>query len=266
MKDAVFGMLEVPAIPPKPRERAMIGVSEVGIPLRATEDLIEIAAPLIDYAKITDHTGLVDRLSRAWLEKKIALYNRHGIEVLPGGIPLQLAVVQGKVGEYLRAVRDFGFAGVEISDDVIEPFEEGYREELIGRARDLGLKVTTEVGRKNLDAVFDIDATARRIARDLELGACKVYLESAEIQAVAERDPAGLDRLLAALDRSFLLFELGLNQPQEKAAWLAGRYGADINFASVSPQDVIAVDAIRRGMNRKCSYSYLAGKRPARRV
>jgi len=253
----------VPSIPPKPRNRAMIGVSEVGIALRATEDLLEIAAPLIDYAKITDHAGLVDRHTRGWVKRKIALYNSHGIDVLPGGIPFQLAVVQGKVKDYFRAVRDFGFAGVEISDDVIEPIAQGYREELIGRALELELTVTTEVGRKNLDAVFDADATARQIARDLELGVYKVYLESAEIQSVSETDPAGLDRLLASVDHSALLFELGLVQPQEKAAWLAGRYGADINFASVSPQDVVAVDAIRRGLNRKSSYAYLAGQRAA---
>ena len=36
---------------------------------------------------------------------------------------------------------------------------------LMDRALELGLKVTTEVGRKNLDAVFDADATARQIAR-----------------------------------------------------------------------------------------------------
>ncbi len=264
MKDAPFGMLQVPAIPPKPRERAMIGVSEVGIALRETEDLLEIAAPLIDYAKITDHTGLVDRHTRGWLRRKIALYNAWGIDVLPGGVPLQLAVVQGKVADYLRAVKDIGFAGVEISDDVIEPFEQGYREELIGRGRELGLKVTTEVGRKNVDSMLDLDATTRQIARDLQLGVYKVYLESAEIQAVSERDPAGLDRLLAAVDKSALLFELGLVQPQEKAAWLSGRYGADINFASVAPRDVVAVDAIRRGMNRKSSYRYLAGKQAVR--
>jgi len=263
MGEAAFGMLQVPTIPPKPRERFMIGLSEVGIPLRATEDLIEIAAPLIDYAKITDHAGLVDRLSHGWVRRKIALYNAHGIDVLPGGIPFQLAVVQGRVEDYFRAVRDLGFAGVEISDDVIEPIAQGRREELIGRARELGLRVTTEVGRKNRDATFDIDATARQIASDLQLGVYKVYLESAEIQAVSERDPAGLDRLLASVDRSALLFELGLHQPQEKAAWLAGRYGADINFASVSPQDVVPVDAIRRGLNRKSSYAYLAGMRAA---
>lgn len=49
-----FGMLEVTAIPPKPRERFVIDVPEVGIPLRATEDLLEVAAPHIDHASITD--------------------------------------------------------------------------------------------------------------------------------------------------------------------------------------------------------------------
>lgn len=262
--EPAFNMLEIPAIPPKPRNRGMIGVSEVGIPLRATEDLIEVAGSLIDYAKITDHTGLVDRHTRAWVKKKIQLYNAHGIDVLPGGIPFQLAVVQNKADTYFEAVRDLGFAGVEISDDVIEPLEPAYREKLIGRARESGLRVTTEVGRKNLDAVFDTDAIAKQIIRDLELGVYKVYIESSEIQSIAEKDPAALDRLLEVVDRSALLFELGLNMPQEKAAWLAARYGADINFASVSPQDVVAVDAIRRGLNRKASYSYLAGKRAAR--
>lgn len=264
MMENAFGMLEVMPIPPKPRDTGMIGVSEVGISLRATEDLIEIAGALIDYAKITDHTGLVDRHTSAWVRKKIALYNAHGIDVLPGGIPFQLAVLQDKSDEYFRAVRDLGFAGVEISDDVIEPLAPEYREELIGRARGMGLKVTTEVGRKNLDAVFDADAIASQISRDLRLGVYKVYIESSEIQSIAEKDPAALDHLLATVDRSALLFELGLNAPQDKAAWLAARYGADINFASVSPQDIVAVDAIRRGMHRKASYSYLAGKRAAR--
>ena len=48
--------------------------------------------------------------------------------------------------------------------------------------------------------------------------------------------------------------------PREKAAWLVERYGFDINFASVAPADVVAVDAIRRGMHRKAHYSFMAGK------
>ena len=54
-------------------------------------------------------------------------------------------------------------------------------------------------------------------------------------------------------------------EPQEKAAWLVERYGFDINFASVAPADVVAVDAIRRGMHRKASYSYLSKQHAQRR-
>lgn len=255
-----FPMLEVLQLPPKPRTKCMLLMSEVGIPLRATEDIIEIAAPIIDCAKITDHAGLVDRLSASWIRKKIALYNANGVDVLPGGIPFQLAVIQHKVDDYLKAVRDLGFAGVEMSEDTMAPLATGYREELIARALEMGLKVMTEMGRKNLDVPFDADAVCAQILRDIELGVSKIYLESSEIQAMTKTDPTALDRIAALGKNQYLLFELGLIEPQEKAAWLVERYGFEINFASVSPADVVAVDAIRRGMHRKSHYSYMAGR------
>ena len=257
---AAFPMLEVLQLPPKPRKNCMILMSEVGIPLRATEDIIEIAAPIIDYAKITDHAGLADRLSAAWIKKKVALYNKAGIDVVPGGIPFQLAVIQHKVDDYLKAVRDLGFAGVEMSEDTMKPLETGYREELIAQALGMGLKVMTEMGRKNVDIPFDADEVCKQILRDIELGVSKVYLESSEIQAMTRTDPKALDTIAALGKNEYLLFELGLIEPQEKAAWLVERYGFEINFASVSPADVVAVDAIRRGMHRKSHYSFMAGK------
>jgi len=253
-------MLEVLQLPPKPRKNCMILMSEVGIPLRATEDIIEIAAPIIDYAKITDHAGLADRLSGAWIKKKVALYNKAGIDVVPGGIPFQLAVIQHKVDDYLKAVRDLGFAGVEMSEDTMKPLETGYREELIAQALGMGLKVMTEMGRKNVDIPFDADEVCKQILRDIELGVSKIYLESSEIQAMTRTDPKALDTIAALGKNEYLLFELGLIEPQEKAAWLVERYGFEINFASVSPADVVAVDAIRRGMHRKSHYNFMAGK------
>lgn len=249
-----FPMIQVPRIPPKPRRHSMLLMSEVGIPLRQTEDLLEIAAPLIDYAKITDHVGLSDRLSAAWIRRKIALYNSAGVKVLPGGIPFQLAAQQGKTSDYFKAVRDLGFAGVEISEDTMEPLQADERDRLIAEAQGLGLKVMTEMGRKNLDKPFEVTDIIEQIHHDLAIGVSHIYLESSEIQALFESDPSALDRLAALGKNEFLLFELGLNQPQEKAAWLAERYGTTINFASVAPADVVAVDAIRRGIHRKAGY------------
>ena len=255
--ETAFPMLEVPRLPPKPRTHSMLLMSETGIPLRATEDIIEIAAPIIDYAKITDHAGLVDRLSAAWIRRKVALYNAHDIQVVPGGIPFQLAVIQNKVDDYLKAVQDLGFVGVEMSEDTMKPLEHGYREELIARALGMGLKVMTEMGRKNVEVPFDADEICAQILRDIGLGVSKIYLESSEIQEIFKADPAALDKIAKLGKNEFLLFELGLIEPQEKAAWLVERYGPEINFASVAPNDVVAVDAIRRGMHRKAAFRYM---------
>jgi phosphosulfolactate synthase len=260
MDKAAFGMLVAPPLARKPRTTGMMLMSEVGIPLRQTEDLLEIAAPIIDYAKITDHLGLLERLSAAWIRRKVALYNSYNVKVVPGGIPFQVAVVQRKVPQFFKAVRDLGFAGVEMSEDVIEPLAPAQRAEWIAMARELGLSVMTEVGRKNVDVKFDVASVARQVRADVELGVSKIYIESAEIQHLVKGNPRALDRLYKA-DGKALLFELGLNSPQEKAVWLVERYGPSINFASVSPYDVVAVDAIRRGMHRKEGFSYIFGKR-----
>jgi phosphosulfolactate synthase len=147
-----------------------------------------------------------------------------------------------------------------MSEDTMKPLETGYREELIAQALDMGLKVMTEMGRKNVDIPFDADEVCKQILRDIELGVSKIYLESSEIQAMTRTDPRALDTIAALGKNEYLLFELGLIEPQEKAAWLVERYGFEINFASVSPADVVAVDAIRRGMHRKSHYSFMAGK------
>jgi phosphosulfolactate synthase len=261
MNNAAFGMLTPPPRTPKPRQQGMLLMSEIGIPLRQTEDLLEIADSIIDYAKITDHLGLMERLSASWVRRKIALYNAHDIKVLPGGIPFQVAVVQDRVTDYFKAVRDLGFAGVELSEDVIQPMETRYREDLIAEAREMGLAVMTEFGRKNVDVKFDAETIVKQVVRDLELGVSKIYIESSEIQHLYTEDPGALDRLFKIDGGKALLFELGLIQAQEKAAWLVERYGENINLASVSPHDVIAVDAIRRGLHRKCANRYIHGKR-----
>jgi phosphosulfolactate synthase len=253
-----FPMLNAPPRASKPRTKALTFLSEVGISLRATEDLLETAHMIIDCAKITDHLGLIERLSEPWLRKKIALYERFGIPVLPGGVPFQIAVLQGVVEEYLKRVRDLGFVGVELSEDVIPPLARAEREDFIGRARSLGLKVTTEVGRKNRDVEFDPQTVKSQILSDVELGVANVYIESSEIQALSQRDAEALDGLAALGGGNVVLFELGLKAPQEKAAWLVERYGPLINFASVSPHDIVAVDAIRVGMHRMAGYHYLS--------
>ena len=145
----------------------------------------------------------------------------------------------------------------------LESHEPAYLDRLGRLAADgrIGLKVMTEMGRKNVDVPFDADEICAQILGDIELGVSKIYLESSEIQALYQADPAALDKIAGLGRNEYLLFELGLIDAQDKAAWLVERYGPEINFASVSPADVIPVDAIRRGVHRKAAYRYFTQMR-----
>ena len=118
----------------------------------------------------------------------------------------------------------------------------------------------TEMGRKNLDVPFDADDVCEQILRDYRTWRLE-NLPREQRNSGYDPQRSQSARPIASLGKNqYLLFELGLIEPQEKAAWLVERYGFEINFASVSPADVVAVDAIRRGMHRKSHYSFMAGR------
>jgi phosphosulfolactate synthase (CoM biosynthesis protein A) len=103
---------------------------------------------------------------------------------------------------------------------------------------------------------FDADEICAQILRDIEISVSKIYLESSEIQEIFKADPATLDKIAKLGKNEYLLFG-SADRGQDKAAWLTERYGPDINFASVAPSDVVAFDAIRRGMHRKAAFRYM---------
>lgn len=260
MKQAPFSMLSIPEIPPKPRRRGLLAISDKIIPIRAMEDLLEIAGSLIDTAKISDHVGLIARHSKEWIQKKIQLYHSQDVNVVVGGIPFELAVLQGKVVEYFKSVKDTGFDGIEISDDVIEPLSVEDRNELIQKAKNYGLKVYTEIGRKNLDIPFNAEYFGALIQKDIRNGVEKVYIERSEIKHLMDTDPSELDRLLDIVGKESVIFEIGPDQTIQRTVWLLNRYGSELNLASIMPDMVIAVDALRRGMHRGIGYNFLYQK------
>jgi phosphosulfolactate synthase (CoM biosynthesis protein A) len=87
-------------------------------------------------------------------------------------------VIQHKVDNYLKAVRDLGFAGVEMSEDTMKPLETGYREELIARALGMGLKVMTEMGARTLTSLSMRTKSARRSCATSNL-ACRRFISRA---------------------------------------------------------------------------------------
>lgn len=234
----------------KPRASGQTMVIDKGLGLSQTGDLLELAAGYIDYMKFGFGTAALYRSEL--LKAKIALIRSYEVEPYPGGTFLEVAWLQGRLAEYLAACDRLGFRLVEVSDGTISltPAE---RERIIQTARDWGFAVITEVGKKDGEVDLDPLDARRQIRADLEAGAVKVIVEGRESgKGVGIYDEAGrakqedLEILVAGLDDpAVLMWETPVKEQQQA---MITRFGPNANLGNIAPSDVIALEALRRGL------------------
>src|SRR5262249_37720299 len=141
--------------------------------LGATEDLLDLTGDYVDQIKLSFGTSVF--LDDGLLRRKIELIRSRDIDVYPGGTLFQYAMFQGGHAEYLQRAYALCFTAVEISDGTID-LPARLRRDAIRRAQDLGLRVFTEVGKKDPDQQPSPEALAAQIMEDLEAGADKVIV------------------------------------------------------------------------------------------
>ncbi|HMQ56583.1 MAG TPA: phosphosulfolactate synthase, partial [Anaerolineae bacterium] len=161
----------------KPREQGLTMVLDRSLGWRATQDLLELAGDYIDQIKFSFGTSVF--LSEALLRRKIDLIRSYGIDVFPGGTLMEAALVQGVYPSYVRRAKALGFTALEISDGTITMSRQT-RNEAIKRALDAGLKVITEVGKKDPTIYLPPAELCDQMAGDLAVGADKVIIEARE--------------------------------------------------------------------------------------
>lgn len=234
----------------KPRTSGKTMVIDKGLGLRTFEDLLESAANYIDILKIGFGTSSLYPLPL--LKEKIELAKRHHICIIPGGTFLEVAVAKQVTGEFFRLIAELGFSGVEISDGTIR-MDRMLRDELIAAACSSGLRVFTEYGKKCFGSRISCDELVCTVLRDLEQGAELVTVEGRESGAgVGIYDEKGACRdeeIEAVMERipnpEVLLWEAPQKSQQ---VHLIKLLGAEVNLGNIAPQDIYAVEALRRGL------------------
>jgi len=234
----------------KPRSSGLTMVIDKGLGLRVLEDLLDTASDYIDIIKLTFGTSAF--YDGRLLRKKNGLIRERGIDVMPGGTFLEVAVWQGAVREYLDRARALGFSAVEVSDGTID-VDPAVRREVIRRSRDFGFRVVTEVGKKDPREAVPVDVQHRLIADDLESGASHVIIEAREAgRGVGIFDKDGRTRLdeveaiLAGVaDPAVLIWEAPLKNQQQD---LILRFGLNVSLGNVPPEEVLALEALRQGV------------------
>lgn len=235
---------------PKPRTSGRTMVIDKGLGIGAYEDLLLTAGEHIDMMKIG--FGTAPLYPVPLLHRKIELAKQHNIVIYPGGTFLELAVTQNMIGEFFDAITQFGFTGVEVSDGTI-PLNRSLRNELIWRALDEGLQVYTEYGKKCWGSTIEINELIQTVMEDLEAGARSVTIEARESgTGVGLFDGNGkcrdedLELVLRYIpDLSSLIWEAPLKDQQVR---LLQELGPEVHLGNIPPQEVIALESMRRGL------------------
>lgn len=234
----------------KPRKTGLTMVIDKGLGYTETEELLELASSYIDFIKLGFGTSAL--YSAHLLRRKIEMVKSYEVDIFPGGTFLEIAVMQGKLKEYLHITKELGYTAVEVSDGTINMCAD-VREEAIKRAVDAGLIVLSEVGKKDERDHVEFLCLGEMIAKDLDDGAYKVIVEGRESgKGVVIYDTKGdikqdeLQVLKDAIkDYNDILWEAPLKQQQYE---LIMTFGPNVNLGNIQPNEVLAVEALRRGL------------------
>jgi phosphosulfolactate synthase len=225
-------------------------VIDKGLGLRATDDLMQTAAPAIDVVKLSFGTSAFFDYDH--LKEKVRTITAHGVDCMPGGTFQEVAVWQGALDRYLARARELGFTALEVSDGTID-MDVGTRHDAIDRAVAAGFRVLSEVGKKDPSDAQPMALLADLVNADLAHGAFMVIMEAREAgKGVGIYDASGLPReaeitafLAGVQDPDRILWEAPLG-PQQR--FLVLRFGPNVNLGNVAPEDVLALEALRSGL------------------
>ncbi|MFD1440419.1 phosphosulfolactate synthase [Lacticaseibacillus hegangensis] len=231
-----------------PRGKTMM--LDKGLGLNETEDLLATAGDYLDYAKFG--WGTAATMDRELIQQKTAKYQAAGVIPYPGGTLLEVALMNGQFNDFLKETQALGFGGVEVSDGSTT-IAGSTRKQVIQQAKDAGLFVISEVGKKDptLDHELSIHERLMQIQADLQSGANYVIIEAREAgKNIGIYDAEGNiieDELqeLAKGGTDQLIFEAPLKSQQVA---LIRQFGVGINLGNIASNEVTALETLRRGL------------------
>ncbi|MHA6483784.1 phosphosulfolactate synthase [Paenibacillus sp. strain BS8-2] len=225
-------------------------VIDKGLGIHNMADFIGVAGPYTDMLKLAFGTSVL--YDSDLLRQKLKLASDNGIITLPGGTLLEAAIQQNVVTSFLNTIQEFGFTGVEVSDGTIE-LDRITRTKLIKECVGRGLSVTTEYGKKAAGSVIDPEELAFTAHCDWEAGAELVTVEAREsginvglFDENGNCKEAVLESVLARIDSvGKLMWEAPLKSQQVE---LLQQFGPSVHLGNIAPADVLALEAMRRGL------------------
>ncbi len=233
-----------------PRSEGLTMVIDMGSGLDATRDLLDFAGRYIDIFKISSGTAAL--YSESLLRRKVELIRSYGIEVEAGGSHYEVANWKGVRRDYYQRLLEIGIDVVEIADGHL-PLSDDERLDSIREAKDMGLKVATEVGKKDPRENIKAPTIVQQFDENVAAGSDYIIIEGkASGMDVGIFDETGniheeeLAELIAGIsDMKRVIWEAPLRL-QEQALIL--RFGPNVNLGNIFPEEVYPLELMRNGL------------------
>jgi phosphosulfolactate synthase len=207
-----------------------------------------VAFPFVDVVKIG--WGLPVLLPPAELERRIAWYGEHGVEVSTGGSLTEYALLKDRWTAYVEGVRSAGFTYVELSESRLG-LSAPRKRRLLADAAKAGLRTSVKVGRKNPKEQLGVRELEAKLSEAVALDPDVVVVEGGEGHGVTLFDSAGelRNEVLQAVQDALRGVTAVYEAPQRsQRGALILRLGADANIGAVPLREVPELETQRLGI------------------
>ena len=249
-----FDLIGLPDRPPKPREKGLTHMLDKGLSPRQVEDVMDVAAEIVDLAKLGWGTAVVTPS----LERKLDVYRAADVPVCFGGTLFEAYFLRDQIDDYRRLLDTLGVQHVEISDGAASMAHSNKREFIGLFAKDF--TVLSEVGSKDSSDVMPPYRWVEAMQAELAAGSWKVIAEAREtgtaglFRANGEVRTGLVDEIVARVDARDIIFEA----PQkEQQAWLIKNHGANVNLGNIRPEELLPLESLRLGLRSDTLFEFL---------
>jgi len=242
-----FNLSKIPLRTPQPRNFGITMISDRGLNLAETENMLSVAASHIDMVKLAFGTAMVTPL----LREKIQIYKAHNIPVFFGGLLFEAFIIRNQFGDYIKMLDDFEITFTEVSDGDINITHEkkcDYIRTLAARGT-----VISEIGSQDKDKVkvtppykwielmkAELDAGSRYvIAEAKETGNEGLYRNNGEVREGLVQE------ILTKIAFEKIIWEA---PEKDQQLYFIKLLGCNANLGNILPKEIIPLEAMRLGL------------------
>jgi phosphosulfolactate synthase len=234
----------------KPRENGLTFTGDRGRTLNEIREFVDCGGDFVDMIKLSMTTACLQ--SREKVKDKVALYRANNIDVFPGGMMTELALLQNVLVPYLEESVALGFNVLEVSaTDTCIPLNSRIKVIKLAKER-YEFKILGELGMHFQKTEPSVPQTIFEAQALLDAGAWKVIIEGCALGATNDVRTL-LYPVVSKIGLDNLIFET--HTPYD----LIKEFGPEINIGNAGDiHNIWYIELSRRGISPEVWFGDMA--------